>query len=275
MKHMALIAAAFCALPMLETLRAADVQRSEKPDITKLSAAEINKVQPPPAGLFPVPFSPQVPIPFDWAYGGMFLWWNDGTYYMIYDACVKPLPLYLMTSKDGVYWKQEGAYFDKDEPGKCVYNPEIYKLKPDGPFVMAYAHDLMRFATSYDMKQWTRLGTLNGYKKLVELRKEHPAYCGNFDTPVSFPHPDGGWFHLIYAENKEYIGMGFARSKDGIHYDILPPVKFLGVPGDRFTEKPLMAKGGETAGITKIGNGSWLRWARRAREPTGRFMRHV
>ena len=244
------------------TLHAAESQSEAKtakgkPDITKLSVAEINKVQPPPEGLFPVPFHPGVPSPSSWIRGGMFLWWHDGTYYLIHDAfgSSHPLPLYLLTSKDGVYWKQEGAYFDKDNPKSGVYNPEIYKLKPDGPWVIAYAHDgMVRFATSDVMKQWKRLGPLNGYKNLEELRKDYPVYPHSFDTPVSYPHPDGGWFHLIYAQSREYIGMGYARSKeDGIHYEILPPVKFEGVPCDRFTEKPLMTKGGETAGITKIG----------------------
>jgi hypothetical protein len=230
---------------------------AQQSDITKLSAAEINKVQPPPEGLFAVPFHPGVPKPGSWIWGGMFLWWHDGIWYMVYDAYGNqhPLPLYLLTSKDGVYWKQEGAYFDKDNPNKFVANPEIFKLKPDGPFVMAYAHDgMIRFATSRDMKQWSRLGPLNGYMNWKELRKDFPVYPFMFDTPVSFPHPDGGWFHLVYAQSREYIGMGYARSKDGIHYDILPPVKFEGVPDDRFNEKPLMSKGGETAGITKIGS---------------------
>ena len=104
------------------------------------------------------------------------------------------------------------------------------------------------------MKQWKRLGALNGYTSRKELSKDNPCYPLNFMTPVSFPHPDGGWFHLFFAENTNYIGMGYARSKeDCSHFDILPPVKFLGVPCDRFNEKPLAPKGGETAGITKIG----------------------
>ncbi|TSA37449.1 MAG: hypothetical protein D4R65_00830 [Verrucomicrobiaceae bacterium] len=239
------------------TLHAAEKPATAgRPDITKLSVAEINKVQPPPDGLFPVPFHPGVPVPSSQIWGGMFLWWNDGTYYLIYDAAnaARPLGLYLLTSKDGVYWKQEGAYFDKDNPNKLVCNPEIYKLKPDGPWVIAYEHDgSFSFATSYDMKQWTRLGPLNGYKSREQLRKDYPVYSSNFATPVSYPHPDGGWFHLVYAQNAEYVGMGYARSDDGIHYKILPPVRFDGVPCDRFCEKPLMTKGGETAGITRIG----------------------
>jgi len=125
-----------------------------RPDITKLSVAEINKVQPPPDGLFPVPFHPGVPVPSSQIWGGMFLWWNDGTYYLIYDAAnaARPLGLYLLTSKDGVYWKQEGAYFDKDNPNRPFFNPELYKLRPDGPIVMAYENEgVTHFATSYDM----------------------------------------------------------------------------------------------------------------------------
>jgi hypothetical protein len=222
-------------------------------DITKLSVAEINKVQPPPEGLFPVPFHPQRPQPSSKIWGGMFLWWHDGTYYMSYDAWNNPLPLYLLTSKDGVYWKQEGAWFEKDNPAKVVLNPEIYKLKPDGPFVIAYEHDdAIRFATSPDMKQWTRLGPLAGMENRAAFRQAHPQYPLSFGTPVSYPHPDGGWFHLVFAQNPTHVGSGFARSKDGIHYEIKPPVKFIGVPDDRFNEKPVITKGGETAGITRI-----------------------
>lgn len=248
-RHMPLLLAA--------TRFAAVLTAAEQTDISKLSVAELNQAQPPPSGLFPVPFHPGVPQPSSQIWGGMFLWWHAGTYYMIYDAfsAVNPLPGYLLTSKDGVYWRQEGAYFDKDKPNMPFINPEVYRLKPDGPFVMAYLHaGAIRFATSQDMKQWTRLGPLNGYKNQAELRKDHPWYPVNFITPVSFPHPDGGWFHLVFAENASYVGMGYARSKDGVHYEILPPVKFQGVPDDRFNERPLAPKGGETAGITRIGS---------------------
>lgn len=228
---------------------------AEKPDITKLSVAEINKVQPPPEGLFPVPFHPEAPQPSSKIWGGMFLWWNDGTYYLTYDCWNNPLPLYLLTSKDGVYWKHEGAWFEKDNPNKVVLNPEIYNLKPNGPWVIAYDHDdAIRFATSDDMKNWKRLGPLAGLENRAAFRKTYPWYPMAFSTPVSYPHPDGGWFHMVFAQNAEYVGMGFARSKDGIHYEIKPPVKFIGVPDDRFNEKPLITKGGETAGITKISN---------------------
>jgi hypothetical protein len=74
-----------------------------EPDITKLSVAEINKAQPPPEELFAVPFPPEVPVPSSKIWGGMFLWWHDGTYYMTHDCWNNPLPLYLLTSKDGVH----------------------------------------------------------------------------------------------------------------------------------------------------------------------------
>jgi hypothetical protein len=136
-----------------------------------------------------------------------------------------------------------------------VFNPEVYKLKPDGPWVIAYMHDeMIRLATSDDLKIWNRIGPAGGFEKRTDIRNAHPMYPWSFDTPVSYPHPEGGWFHLIYAQNPQYIGMGYARSRDGIHYEILPPVRFDGVPCDRFCEKPLMTKGGETAGITKIGD---------------------
>jgi hypothetical protein len=51
---------------------------AKEPDTTRLSAREINKVQPPPEGLFPVPFHPGAPKPGSWIWGGMFLEWNDG-----------------------------------------------------------------------------------------------------------------------------------------------------------------------------------------------------
>ena len=241
------------------TLHAAE-SRSEaktaegKPDISKLSVAELNKAQPPPAGLFAVPFAPQRPSPASMIWGGQFAWWNDGTFYLVYDTFGQnKLPYYLITSKDGVYWKEQGAYFDTDsdiDPEKFgVINPEVYKLGKDGPFCMAYTTcSQIRFATSFDMKEWTRYG------KEPVINPDETTYYKQWLTPASYPHPDGGWAHYVYAQSKDYIGMGYARSKDGIHFEPLPPVRFIGVPEDRFNDQVEWGKGCELAGITKLGD---------------------
>jgi|GEM_PF-2187018 len=236
------------------TLFAVGLPAAEQPDISKLSVAELNKAQPPPAGLFAAPFSPQRPSPASMIWGGQFAWWNDGTFYLVYDTFGQnKLPYYLITSKDGVYWKEQGAYFDTDsdiDPEKFgVINPEVYKLGKAGPFCMAYTTcGQIRFATSFDMKEWTRYG------KEPVIKSEETTYYKQWLTPASYPHPDGGWAHYVYAQSKEYIGMGYARSKDGIHFEPLPPVKFIGVPEDRFNDQVEWGKGCELAGITKLGN---------------------
>ncbi len=103
------------------------------------------------------------------AWGEPAIAWHNGEYFLIYDHFNVPNgPACLMTSKDGVYWKEEGAilYPSADHDHGCIECPDLRQFEPDGPFVLSYdakvegrAH-VRRFAVSDDLRHWEKVPDL-------------------------------------------------------------------------------------------------------------------
>ncbi|MBL9132505.1 MAG: sulfatase-like hydrolase/transferase, partial [Verrucomicrobiaceae bacterium] len=204
-------------------------------------------------------YQPQNPDPPTQIWGGQWIWHHDGTWYWIYDSLRHPgVPLHLLTSKDGVYWREEGAFFGstEDYPKSQPFNPEVYRLD-DGRWVLAYSiwgsgQDgfRLRYAVSTDCRHWQKLGAQSELKPPAADWYENNLLC----CPVSARHPEGGWFHLIYTKPKNAVGMGFARSKEGLAPVLQAPVLTHGVPCNFYDDHPDYAKGLELGGITRLGD---------------------
>lgn len=63
---------------------------------------------------------------------------HDNSYFLIYDTFpVQGGPACLMTSPDGVHWREEGAVLWPENP-ICIECVSIRRYQDDGPFVLSY-----------------------------------------------------------------------------------------------------------------------------------------
>ncbi|WP_052882841.1 discoidin domain-containing protein [Kiritimatiella glycovorans] len=190
------------------------------------------------------------------------IWFDDGTYYMMYDyigwnpkahANVKKQGLGLATSKDGVYWRDHGIDFPNDEDVYWTGCAAVTRYQPDGPWVMQYSFTdvpkypgfRMRFAVSEDSRTWEKLGPESTFLP-------DPRWYTNrrFDTINPCPAPDGGyWYGAWIAVPKDVWGFGFGKTRDGIQWEVLPPVEVVEVPRIKKDTIP-----GEMGGFFKMGD---------------------
>jgi hypothetical protein len=144
----------------------------------------------------------------------------DGRYYLWYLNGGRPASLSLATSTDGVYWREEGYTFLPDEDANFgMGEAEVYRFDQDGPFVKIYTSSGISFATSEDLLHWNRLG------KEFDLHLDRRWYTGRWDSLFILPRPEGGWMALFNTRPKDFRGLGFAVSQDGLRWDIRPPAR--------------------------------------------------
>jgi hypothetical protein len=186
------------------------------------------------------------------------IWFDRGTYYMVYDYWPHPLPFGMATSKDGVHWRDHGFMFAKDEDVKDIECAYVYRFQPDGPWVMQYAFRKkppypsfrMRFAVSDDSRTWKKLGPESNF-----LPDPRWYTDGRWDTISPCPKGDGEHYGAWDAVPNVVWGLGFGKTRNGIHWEILPPVE-VDVPRVRRTGIP-----GEIGGFFKMGNRYFIEYA--------------
>jgi hypothetical protein len=162
------------------------------------------------------------------AYGEPAIAWHDGEYFLVYDHIgVEGGPAGLMTSTDGVYWREEGSVLLPNPGEGCVACLDIRRFKANGPFVMNYdakveGEWVTRFATSHDLRRWEKLDVI--------LKRDPALYRRASYVHYSIPSEDGNGFYAIGAYTPtEYVGTGLLRSDDGIHWENLPGPRVEGV----------------------------------------------
>ncbi len=195
----------------------------------------------------------------DLAYGEPAIAWHAGEYFLIYDNFDVPNgPACLMTSKEGVYWKEEGAihYPDADHDDGCIECPDLRQFTPGGPFVLSYDaklkgrdYHVRRFAVSDDLRHWKKV---DGLEFAADPRFYKPS---PFYNQYSITSPDGGWFAVLNAAPKDFMGLGLGRSTDGMHWECLPPLRVTGVSDQQFGRAGPACKAVETSGIVR--HGGW------------------
>ena len=180
------------------------------------------------------------------------LYYHEGVYYMYYlagkggrwDAHE------LAVSTDAVHWQYVKKIAGPRTGTKWMGTGHLWK-SPDfdtsGRWVMNYSEwvgpkqDIM-FATSTDLVNWQKVDESFRFVQDRRWYKEH----GRWDCIDTIKNTDGGLYGYFTATpdaskvDYPHCGFGFARSKDGIRWEALPPV-----PGEMH---------GEFGGIEKIGN---------------------
>lgn len=192
----------------------------------------------------------------DKAYGEPAIVWHEGEYFLIYDTFgAANGPACLMTSKDGVYWKEEGAilYPDPDHDDGCIECPDLRQYTSDGPFVLSYdakvkgtSHHVRRFAISGDLRNWEKVRGLE-FAADERFYKKSPFY-----NQYSIRNPEGGWFTVLNAAPREFMGLGLARSPNGLDWECLPAIRFTGLPDQQRGEDGPACKAVETSGVVEI-----------------------
>ena len=184
-------------------------------------------------------FSPTQPAN---AWGEPSVTWHAGLYYLWWCNWGGPTSHSLTTSKDGVYWQEQGLSFLPETAG-AMGEAEINRFEADGPFVKSYhIGPRIHLATSEDLKSWTRLGAEKTFER------DERWYQGRWDSLFVQPREQGGWMALFNTEPKTFRGLGFATSEDGISWTAQPPVR-VHVP---WLEDRGIA--GELSGFAKFGD---------------------
>jgi hypothetical protein len=127
--------------------------------LASLSARAIDYSKTRPQNVFATPILNPMP---EKTHGEPAITWHDGEYVLVYDFAIDGGPACLMTSTDGVYWREEGAILWPIPGERCIECPDLRQCQPDGPFVLSYdAHPkgthIRRFAISHDLRHWKKL----------------------------------------------------------------------------------------------------------------------
>jgi len=126
------------------------------------SAQEIDYSKTLPQNVFPTPIlNPMA----DKTWGEPAITWHNGEYFMIYDIIQVSGPLCLMTSRDRIYWKEEGPILTPGEGCRNFACCDIRRFSPDGPYIMnydAYVDTVGNiwetwFAKSHNLRNWKKI----------------------------------------------------------------------------------------------------------------------
>ena len=167
----------------------------------------------------------------------------------------------LATSDDGVHWKEYGT-IAKCREKTSMGSGHIWKspnFAHDGTWIMNYSEFFgegedywshvpnfcgqnIIFLTSTDLLHWTKVDESFRFNADGRWYKEK----GRWDSMDVLPRPDGSLYAYFTAEPvpekldyKACYAVGFAESKDGLHWQALPPL-----PGET---------AGEVGGVEKLG----------------------
>jgi len=178
--------------------------------------------------------------------------WHKGVYYMYYIA--GPFGRWdaheIAVSPDGVHWDYQGVAVKPRPQTTWVGTGHVWKspaFATDGQWVLNYSESMadnkldIMFATSPDLVHWTKV---DESLRFVQDTRWYKA-LGRWDC-IDAIAGDDGWLYGYFTADPDpakvdypYCGFGFARSKDGLHWEAQPPV-----PGNM---------NGEFGGIQKIG----------------------
>ena len=180
------------------------------------------------------------------------LYWHAGVYTMYYIA--GPGGQWdaheIAVSPDGVHWNYHGVAVKPRPQTTWIGTGHVWKspaFDTDGQWILNYSEwvgdkqDIM-FATSPDLLHWTKADESRRFVQDTRWYKEK----GRWDCIDAVPGDDGWLYGYFTADpdpdkvNYPHCGFGFARSKDGLHWEAQPPV-----PGSMH---------GEFGGIQKIGD---------------------
>jgi hypothetical protein len=165
-------------------------------------------------------FSPAQPIN---AWGEPSVNWHNGQYFLWWLNWSRPASHSLATSRDGVYWREEGLTFLPDSDDNFVTGEaEIYRFGHHGPYYKFYHGPKdVSIATSCDLVNWQRLGGQ------FDLEQDPRWYDGRWDSYFILPDEENdGWMTVINAVPREGgRGFGFATSKDGLLWETQPPAR--------------------------------------------------
>ncbi|MEI6780364.1 MAG: hypothetical protein WCQ21_05515, partial [Verrucomicrobiota bacterium] len=184
------------------------------------------------------------------------VYFHQGKYYQYYLA--GPYAAWvghdLAISDDGVHWKEHGRIVERRAGVTMLGSGQLWKspdFKTSGKWVANYSEwvgpgdtgkqDIM-FLTSTDMVNWMKADEKLRFMQNTRWYKEK----GRWDCIDTVEGPDGSLYGYFTADpdpakvNYLHCGFGFARSKDGVTWEALPPVG-----GDI---------SGDFGGIEKIGN---------------------
>ncbi len=179
--------------------------------------------------------------------------WHEGVYYMYHIA--GPFNRWdaheIAVSPDGVHWDYQGVAVKPRPQTTWVGTGHVWKspaFASNGLWVLNYSEcmadnkqDIM-FATSPDLVHWTKV---DESLRFVQDTRWYKA-LGRWDCIDAIAGDDGWLYGYFTADpdpakvNYPHCGFGFARSKDGLHWEAQPPV-----PGNMT---------GEFGGIQKIGD---------------------
>ncbi len=179
------------------------------------------------------------------------LYLHDGVYYMYYIAgrMSRWDAHEVATSRDGVHWDYHGIAVEPRKGTRWVGTGHIWKspdFKKNGLWILNYSEwfgnkqDIM-FATSPDLLNWTKVDEKLRFSQ--DTRWYKPK--GRWDCIDTVKGDDGflyGYFTATPDSSKvdyKHCHFGFAKSRDGINWEALPPIA-----GDM---------NGEFGGIQKIG----------------------
>ncbi len=179
------------------------------------------------------------------------IYWHDGVYYMYYIA--GPGGQWdaheIAVSPDGVHWEYYGVAVKPRPQTTWIGTGHVWRSPATDQnelWILNYSEwvadkqDIM-FATSPDLLHWTKVGDRFRFVQDTRWYKEK----GRWDCIDAVQGDDGYLYGYFTADpdpakvDYPHCGFGFARSKDGIRWESLPPV-----PGDMK---------GEFGGIQKIG----------------------
>ncbi len=179
------------------------------------------------------------------------LYHHEGLYYMYYLAGKMGRwdAHELAVSTDAVHWHYHGKVAGPRPGTKWMGTGHLWKspnFEASGRWVMNYSEwfgpkqDIM-FATSTDLVNWRKVDESFRFVQDTRWYKSH----GRWDCIDTIPGDDGYLYGYYTATPDstnvayQHCGFGFARSKDGIRWEALPPL-----PGDMH---------GEFGGVEKIG----------------------
>ncbi len=180
------------------------------------------------------------------------LYWHDGVYHMYYIA--GPGGQWdaheIAVSPDGVHWEYSGVAVKPRPQTTWIGTGHVWQspaTEQHELWILNYSEwvgdkqDIM-FATSPDLLQWTKV---DERFRFVQDTRWYKAK-GRWDCIDAIDGGDGYLYGYFTADpdpakvDYPHCGFGFARSKDGIRWEALPPVK-----GDM---------NGEFGGIQQIGD---------------------